>query len=459
MKRFISIDFLRGLSILLMLALHIFIQTFNVEILVNAVLYGEGSIIFAIFAVVIMYFASFAGLFMMLSGFGNMISMQKQYNRYLQENPETAYKKVRKSIVTRGMLVFFIGYFINTIFWPYILGPLENVLMNTPITNYWIQFLNEIYWFQVIQSVGLAQIIIGFIYTSCLKREMNPEKIKKILWGVIISIFILTPGLLYGIRSIPGFWPKPYVNWQSRPTWLNFIFFLLTIVGGKEQAIFPWHAMALIGSILALDLFGKDVSKKIRNKWLIIGSVMFFLGLVLQIVFYLIANSLSDSAKMYFEYGFGEIFGYSGPSTAYMLFVGGGEVLLTILTLWLVEGKNRGKQFAENTIIARRTGIITLTVYALQPLTLVPIIMLERTFNLEPGLQQASIWQSLAIICICLMIWIPILYTWEQIKFVGSFDWLLSFILKRNRTDALNRLQPEEVLYSVEPLGEKDEVK
>ena len=85
--------------------------------------------------------------------------------------------------------------------------------------------------------------------------------------------------------------------------------------------------------------------------------------------------------------------------------------------------------------------------------------MLERAFDLEPCLQQATIWQCLAIILICLMLWIPILYTWEQIKFVGSFDWFLSFILKRKQRDALNRLKPEEVLYSVEPLGEKEKDK
>jgi len=454
MKRFVSIDFLRGLSIILMLALHVFIQVFNVEILFGAVLYGQGSIIFAIFAVIIIYFGSFAGLFMMLSGFGNMISMQKQYQRNMQTDPENAHKLVRNSIVSRGLIVFFIGYFINTIFWPYILGPIKIFLLESPINHYWIQFLNEIYWFQVIQSVGLAQIILGLLYSSFLKRKLEPEKIKKILWGIIIGIFILTPGILYGIRSIPGFWPKPYVGWQERSVWKNLLFLMLTLFGGKEQAIFPWHTMVLIGGILAIDLFGKEVTKKFRNKWIIIGSVMFLLGLILQIIFYLIANNLTGESKIFFEYGFGTLFGFSGPSSSYMLFVGGGEIIVTALTLWFVEGKRRGKQFAERTIIIRRTGLITLTIYALQPLTIIPIVMMEKVFGLEPNTQQGTIWQSVLMIFVCLLIWIPVIYTWEQINFVGSFDWILSVILNRNRKDALRRLKPDEVLYAVEPLGE-----
>jgi len=454
MKRFISIDFLRGLSILLMLALHIFIQTFNTDILLNAVLYGQGSVIFAIFAVLILYFGSFAGLFMMLSGFGNIISMQKQYERNVKINPDTAHKLVLKSIVTRGLLIFLVGYFINTIFWPYILGPLKGPLLSTPITNYWIQFLNEIYWFQIIQSVGLAQIFLGIIFSICLKKEVDSEKIKKILWGIIIGIFVLTPSILYGIRSIPGFWSQPHVDWQSRSFWKNLLFFILTIIGGKDQAIFPWHTMVFIGGVMAIDLYKKQVTKKFRNKWLLIGGIMFLLGLVLQIVFSVIAKNLDESSRMYFEYGFGEIFGFSGPSSAFMLFAGGGEIILTALTLWFVEGKNRAKRLAENTIIIRRTGIITLTIFALQPLTFIPIVMLEKAFGLVPNTRQGTIWHSLAIIIICLMIWIPVIYTWEKSKFIGSFDWFVSAFLHRKRKDALNRLKPDEVLYEVEPLGE-----
>ncbi|NHJ05535.1 MAG: DUF1624 domain-containing protein [Candidatus Heimdallarchaeota archaeon] len=458
MKRYVSIDFLRGIAIILMLILHIFIETFDTDILVNAVLNREGSVVLLIFAVIIMYLASFAGLFMIISGFGNMISMLIQNDRLSDESFEFAYKKIRYSIVIRGLLIFFIGYFVSVIFWPYAFGSLESLLLHSTMESFLKRFLVDIFWFQIIQSIGLAQVFLGLIYTACLKRNVQLPTIKKILWIIVISIFVLTPIILFGVRSIPGFWPTPHLYAASRSFFENLGFFFLTIIGGKEQAIFPWFAMVFIGALLALDLHRNFVSKYFVRKWLIIGSVMFFLGLILQISFSLLAKLFVGPLQTHFEYGFGGIFDFSGPSTAYMLFIGGGEIIVTILFLWFVEGKNRAKKFAEKTVFIRRPGIIALTIYSLQPITFIPIIFLEKAFELEPLQKQENIWISLLIIAVCMIMWFLVFYLWEKINFIGTFDWMYSSILAKKRRGALNRVKPKEVLYNVEPLGEPHRV-
>ena len=437
-----------------MLILHIFINTYDPENLISAVTSSDGSIWIKIVAIVIVYIGSFAGLFFIISGFGNIISMRKQYDRLVVENPETAVKKVRKSIVFRGLLLFFIGYFITAVFQPVILSPLELLLFQNFTSNVGLRFFHNLYFFEVVQCIGLAQIFLGLIYSSCLKRNLDTKTIKKILWGIVIGIFVITPGVLLGIRIIPGFWPKPHVGFETRSFGINLGFFFLNIIGGHTQAIFPWFAMIFIGAIIALDLYKNSVTKKFRNKWLIIGSIMFVLGLVLQLAFSFIAGKLGPTARTYFEYGFGAIFDMSAPSTSYMLLVGGGEILAMTLLLWGVEGKRRAKKFAENTVLIRRIGVISLSVYSLQALTIIPMALILTAFGLDPLATQANAWQSVVIIILCLMIWIPALYHWENINFVGSPDWLFSKILNRNRKDALRRLNPTEVLYNVEPLGE-----
>ncbi|MCK5047515.1 MAG: DUF1624 domain-containing protein, partial [Candidatus Heimdallarchaeota archaeon] len=325
MKRYVSIDFLKGLSILIMLVLHIFINTFNPEILISAVSSSDGSIWLKIVAVLVVYIGSFAGLFFIISGFGNIISMRKQYDRLVVENPETAYKKVRNSIVFKGILLFFTGYFITAFFWPVVLSPLELLFFQKFTSIVWLRFFHNLYFFEVVQCIGLAQVLLGLTYSFCLKRNLDLKIVKKILWGIVIGIFIVTPGVLYGIRSIPGFWPRPHVGFETRSFGINLAFFFLNLIGGHTQAIFPWFAMIFIGALIALDLYKNTVTKRFRNKWLIIGSIMFILGLILQLTFSFIAGKLNPTARTYFEYSFGALFDMSAPSTSYMLFVGGGE--------------------------------------------------------------------------------------------------------------------------------------
>ena len=454
MKRYVSIDFLKGFSILVMLILHIFIETYNPEILLEIISSSDGSIWLKIVVVVIVFIGSFAGLFFIISGFGNIISMRKQYDRLVVEHPETAHKKVRKSIVFRGLLMFFIGYFITAFFWPIGLSPLELLFFQEFTSTVWLRFFHNLYFFEVVQCIGLAQIFLGLIYTSCLKRNLDLKIIKRILWGIVIGIFVITPGVLFGIRAIPGFWPRPHVGFETRSFGINLAFFFLNIIGGHTQAIFPWFAMIFIGALLALDLYNNAVTKRYRNKWLIIGSSMFILGLALQFLFSFIAGKLDATTSTYFEYGFGALFDLSAPSTSYMLLVGGGEIIVMTLLLWFVEGKRRAKKFAENTVLIRRIGVISLSVYALQSLTVIPIILFLTAFGLDPLANQANIWQSLAIIVACLAIWLPALFHWENSKFILSPDWFFSKIINRNRKDALKRLNPTEVLYKVEPLGE-----
>nr|MDO8109391.1 heparan-alpha-glucosaminide N-acetyltransferase domain-containing protein [Candidatus Sigynarchaeota archaeon] len=465
MKRFVSIDFLRGFAILGMIALHVFIVTFNTDIFVDAV-QGHGDAWLIVVAAVIMYFSSFAGLFVAVSAFGNVASMQKQFER-LQGKPD-AYKIVRKNQVMRGLVVILFSLLITLILWPYIFNPIAEGIAgeltwqqyvdswaNGTIAAEWVV---DLYFVDVITFLGLATTIIALIYTELLRRGKNVAEIRHTLGIITVILFVATPFVLTAIRAVPFMnWPDPH-HWAGRTFFENLGAWLLSLVGGVNQAIFPWFGMTLIGTMMGLDLLDKPVTKDFTKKWYKIGWLMFAIGFAVQIGVLIVASALDDPAKTIFENGFGTFFGFSGPSSGYMLFSGGGEVLIMTLFLELVEGKNKAMQFARRTVVFRRSGLIAMSLYALHALSYVPVLLLEYAFGLHPDQREEQLWQSLLIITICVAIWILVSWAWEKVKFKGSLEWVAAKLLGKmsRREHAADKLDPKEALYDIQPLGQPE---
>ncbi len=465
MKRFVSIDFLRGFAIVAMIALHVFIVTFDTDILLAA-LEGEGSPALIVVAIVIIYFASFAGLFIFVSAFGNVASMQKQFER-LKDRPD-ACKIVRNNQVIRGVVVVGISYFITLFLWPYVFDPIaegvaglltwEEYVQEWVTGTIWTNWVTDIYFVDVITFLGFATIIIGVVYTALLKAKREPARMGRALGWIAFAAFAITPVVLMAIRAQPFMnWPNSH-HWQGRTFPENVGALLLSWAGGVNQAIFPWIGMSLLGTMMGLDLLDKPVTKQFIKKWSKIGWLMVAIGFAIQVVVAIIAGELDDPAATIFEFGFGTIFGFSGPSTGYMLFAGGGEVLVVVLFLAQVEGKNKALSFARRTVPFRRAGLLALSLYALQFLLYIPVILLELAFGLQPDQQQEELWQSLLMITVCVAITFAIPWAWERVKFKGSLEWCTIVLLGKlsKRKNAADRLDPKGALYDIEPLGQSN---
>jgi hypothetical protein len=461
MKRFVSVDFLRGLAIILMIALHVFIKTWNTDILLELVAEGNGFM--AIIAIIIVYFASFAGLFIAVSAMGNLFSMNSQYLKLKEITPNAA-RIIRKNQLIRGAIMFFMGFFVTVFLWQYIFRIPIAFLINDPFTDYWKQWMYDIWWIDIITFMGMATMIVGTVYTHLLEKGKSIPEIRKILGWIAVIILIISPFILTAVRSIyleeSVFWNRPGRGVENRSFGTNVIYFIMTLIGGNNQGLFSWLAISFIGTIMALDLVEKPVTKEFKKKWVKIGLILLFLGLILQVINGLIADTLDEPMKTIFENGFGKPLD-AGGTAAYRMFIDGGELICMALLIYWVEGNNRAKKFAKRTVAFRRAGLISLTLYSIQYLALIPIVLIESYIFHYPLADeyQATLGQSMLAVVLISLLFLAIPGVWEKIQFKGTFEWIIARILSRGNKDAMDRLNVQGTLYDVEPLGEPGVIK
>jgi hypothetical protein len=186
---------------------------------------------------------------------------------------------------------------------------------------------------------------------------------------------------------------------------------------------------------------------------------MVLIGFAVQLFVAVAAGEMDDPMATIFTNGFGTFFGFSGPSSGYMLFAGGGEVIAMVLFLGQVEGKNQALVFARRTTLFRRAGLMALTLYAIQYLLYIPVLLLEYAFGLEPNKQQEAVWQSLIMIAMSVAITLLVSWAWEKAKFKGTLEWVAVKMLGKisHQEKAADRIDPKGTLYEIEPLGQPGE--
>ena len=79
MKRFASIDFLRGLAIVMMLLLHVVMDVFAIDEYINKL--DQVGAINLLALLIFPYLGGLAGLFLMVSAMGNMVGCSNSSNR------------------------------------------------------------------------------------------------------------------------------------------------------------------------------------------------------------------------------------------------------------------------------------------------------------------------------------------------------------------------------------------
>jgi len=100
MKRYASIDFLRGIAILMMLILHVISDILDVEAIFSD--FDNAALINLIMLVVLPYLGGMAGFFLMISAIGNMVSMYKHL-----ESGKSVESLVVKQVIGGVLLLIF----------------------------------------------------------------------------------------------------------------------------------------------------------------------------------------------------------------------------------------------------------------------------------------------------------------------------------------------------------------
>lgn len=488
MRRFASIDFLRGIAIVLMIFLHTITHVLDIEGLLAQI---DNLILINIVAFIILPFlGGLAGFFLMVSAIGNMISMY----RHLQ-----AGRSVRDLVIRQimgGILLLIFAMISESILG--IHGAIPNLMKTLDDASAWNWqvILYRGYHFETIHTIAWC-IILNGVVQGILSRNngwKNPRRLVKIYIILIVAIVALTPLMWWFVDlAIPGY---PFLEWTPIPgydihvqypylgesEWWEFItLFFFNAFAGKEEPIFPYLAVSFIGSIAGIILAQKR--EDVQRDWsffpkriMQIGFIVFVIGsigLVVNLILMMDTMGIENTMEFYTNIPFHRDWvPENGVPFLGWLFqfmsLNGAAICLIMVVVRAVEFRGRGKEFADKTRFFRRFGFVAFTMYNLQWFYFIVWFIISSLIYGQPYLQLdwAGTFLTMAITFLILH---GLLLLWERIRYTGSLEWTMGTIAAQiiptrkgeGKWWRSGQLNVEEAFYNAEWVNiiEKDEIR
>jgi len=439
LKRIASLDFLRGIAIFVMTFAHCFYHIYDYTwVIENPKRLLDFPKILMGFGLVIAYIGTWNTFFLLISSSVNALGMRKSAAKLSNMNRVL----LKKLIAGFSLLAF--GYFIQCFgFYGYFGEAIRG--RNTWDTSY--EIWNSIFTIATIQMIAWGLIITSII-NYFLFRKNGHTKFKRNLsiYGFLtIAVLALTPLVHQWIDSmnwlIPESFPA-YMDILQKPIWPNehvqtynasLKTYILVQLGGYLEPLFPCLATAFAGSMIGLVISQPQPSKKLPRYGTAIGLSSMILGGVL------IAIGMPFT-----------IFDQR-PSLTSLLIQLGGQVLVVMLFLRLVEYRGKAAQFANNRFVRyiRKWAMISLTVFWLEIYDLLPKLFLNITFGSATGINflgnSFGYGQlvNTVLVAVFSLLWYDLLIRiWGKFNFIGSFEWFMirlqSFASKQEMSSRLN---------------------
>lgn len=441
-KRIASLDFARGLAIFLMTFFHSFSHVFDHSwFLEDSDKLFDYPKIVLIPLVILLYLGSWNSFFLLISCCVNTLGMIRGANR--KANLE---QMLIKRLVT-GIFLLAIDIFTE--------GVLYNGYFGTAIVSKdwgnFNPFLDSFYKIKTLQIIGWSIIVTSIIIYFLLRKDGH-ERFRRniIIVGLLtLAVFISTPVIHNLVDNMPWVVPEGLQGWpevEVQTHNASFKTWLMVIVAGNVEPLFPYLATGLVGSMLGLSLGREKPTKVLAKRWFYVSLLLIASGISL----FLMGLPMSISLR---------------PTLPSYLIQLGGQLGLIILLIYLVEYKNKGKEFADKKIVRffRRWGMVALTIYTLEIYDLVPgtflnlmlgkatqVNFLENVFGFD------KIYLAM-IVGIHSMIWYEVLIRlWSKINFKWSMEWMLLKIQYSFSKQKSRRLDVNYVLHNVEWMSLKE---
>ncbi len=137
MKRFVSLDFARGVGILGVLLIHVLGVVYD-QSWAEPENLGNAPIPMIVLLLLLTYFGGFVGMFVLLSAIGNFTSINSQLIRLREKGLDdaTARGKIMKQQALRGALVWVIGYISEGLLNGVVLNLIQGKEDFSPLTTY-----------------------------------------------------------------------------------------------------------------------------------------------------------------------------------------------------------------------------------------------------------------------------------------------------------------------------------
>ena len=452
MKRYASIDFLRGFAIWLMLLLHEIQRVYDYTWANDAVALGEKPVLFIIIMLIMMFLGGWAGFFLLISAAGNGIAMQKSFQK-----GRSTWSVLSKQLLVGGLLLV-VAFATESITGYH--GMLGDLVLGREIG--WHNVARAFHM-ETIHTIAYAIIINGIVH-ALLSMRGGYKKITRniIIYLVLAVVTVVVTIPIWNIQTIYGPWTS--LQGTAPNFWDGFGFyqqviadppgnsfkeiaikFFLLPIAGRPEPIFPYLATSFIGSIIGILLAREKTPKKEFKVGMWAGLVLVVGGLGGSVAY--IATGKQDILQMFDK-------AWSIPEITawlpYFLFTLGTNICTTLFVIRIVEFRGRGDVFANKTKYIRRHGFVALSIYNYQFFDFIPrwflvgigvdsLVSPVRQPNLTgksiqvipwQGLNDNSLWGPwvLFVIVVNFAIWALILYLWEKVDYIGSFEWIINVV-------------------------------
>ena len=431
-KRILTFDFIRGLSIFLMVIVHTWLNIFDLSLIKNIALEDLNPLLLIIGGLLFVMGHS-RTLFLLIS------AIIYSYTIYRAILKRTDFRPIAYKNLTIGFLLYLIGNLREGIFNPW--GVL-NGLYETGQFN--PELLRFFYLFETLQMIGVGIITLTLVFSLILYfRQQEKRTILTFLFLFLAVIFIFTAPIVH--IAIDNYFGVNF-EFKGRHTTGNFFHYLCLFfwvaLAGQAEPIFPFLGTIFIGAIVGMNL-GIEHPSKHFPKFMALGG---FSSIILGLLHLIIIDDMVFT--MWFEIH---------PTWYFLVNIG---IHLILISFFLHRFEFRKKTnldlFAKRTVFLRRWGAISLTIYFWQIIDIIPreLVSLLFNVNLRQKHQEGYMWTFIMIIVVCLF-WNTIIYYWEKIGFVGSWEWILAFFVKKlfgKNNHVISRSQFNAILYSIEPI-------
>ncbi len=450
-ERLISMDFLRGISIIAIIFLHVcfLVGNFFTEIVPNMM---TGSILKIIltmtFSVLMLFMGHLRGLFIFITCTVHIFSMTKAY-----VNGAKRSKILGKTLGFGGLLLlfsFFKEVFLNE--WGFPRGLYWNGISQFEVFGELGGWVN-LYLSEALGNIAWSVIFTGLMFYF-LSHNDGLKKVNRnsIITLILSLIFIFLSN--WFINQVALWWGKDFVSVSigNISSYTGIEYFYMIFIAQFFHTEAPVLVMA--SYIFMGQFVGIQIShRKPKRNWLKIGYWAFFGFFLAGAIWLFFVDGGKGSAVITFSGGFAFNFpvlmsatDFHAHPTWYILIAMSFIFLFLTLSMNIFEFKRRINldRALKYTRWIRRFGFLALTVYTFAAIhyffTWIFSLILPTYFPPNVLEQTPLPWAALLAFVVFLF-WLALLNLWALGKYRGSLEWLMVLIgkgKKRNKSDPLN---------------------
>lgn len=435
-NRMVTLDIVRGLCIIGMVGVHIFRRTYDLTWLGTEAM-ADRSVLHLVTLFLIAYIGGMAGLFLMVSTVSHTLSVREQLRAGKPLNGV-----ITKQILSGFLLLAFAfivestlgqhGFFGRMAYTP-LVGDMsfgESLVQNSEV------ILFRGFHFMTLHTIAWA-VIVNSVVQWALLRNGGVYKVSrnvKVYLGLIVGVIVLSP-VMWAFASwvVPGY---PFATYPGTDRIVQYplegvstivdyvVLFALGPLAGQTEPLFPFLFISFIGAIVGLYLSMDRPPKYLPHKGMKIGGAMLFIGLFGIVI--MLATGLDSIDNI-----MGDPYGILRMRIwlPLLLFTTGGQLMLLMMLIRMIEYRNISEKAAQKTVMIRRFAVVSLTVYTFQwmdalVLHLVSHIPGVSVFNGKDGF----FWAIFSVMAV-LVLWNVVLKLWEKVDFRGSAEWALAVVM------------------------------